>query len=181
MLYIIIAIVVLLVIYVLSQYNSFVKLKNAVKEAFSTMDVYLKKRWDLIPNLVETVKGYAKHESETLEKIVQARNLSYDKMSETEKIEANQTITSGLSKLIAIAENYPELKANDNFTQLMAELSKIEEDIANSRKYYNGVVKEMNTKIEMFPSNIVAGIFGFRQSKMFETSEEERNNVKVSF
>ena len=181
MLYIIIAIVVLLVIYVLSQYNSFVKLKNAVKEAFSTMDVYLKKRWDLIPNLVETVKGYAKHEKETFEKIVQARNLSYDKMSETEKIEANQTITSGLSKLIAIAENYPELKANDNFTQLMAELSKIEEDIANSRKYYNGVVKEMNTKIEMFPSNIVAGIFGFKQSKMFETSEEERNNVKVSF
>lgn len=181
MIYIIIAIVVLLVIYVLSQYNSFVKLRNAVKEAFSTMDIYLKKRWDLIPNLVETVKGYAKHESETLEKIVQARNLSYEKMSETEKIEANQTITSGLSKLIAIAENYPELKANDNFTQLMAELSKIEEDISNSRKYYNGVVKEMNTKIEMFPSNIVAGIFGFKQSKMFETSEEERNNVKVSF
>ena len=102
-------------------------------------------------------------------------------MSETEKIEANQTITSGLSKLIAIAENYPELKANGNFTQLMAELSKTEEDIANSRKYYNGVVKEMNTKIEMFPSNIVAAIFGFKQSKMFETSEEERNNVKVSF
>lgn len=181
MIYIIIAIVVLLVIYVLTQYNSFVKLRNTVKEAFSTMDIYLKKRWDLIPNLVETVKGYAKHESETLEKIVQARNLSYDKMSETEKIEANQTITSGLSKLIVIAENYPELKANGNFTQLMAELSKTEEDIANSRKYYNGVVKEMNTKIEMFPSNIVAAIFGFKQSKMFETSEEERNNVKVSF
>lgn len=181
MVYIIIAVIAVIVIYVLAQYNSFVKLNNKVKEAFSTMDVYLKKRWDLIPNLVETVKGYTKHESSVLEQIVKLRNSSYDKMSLSEKIDTNQQLSSGISKLMAIAENYPELKASQNFSDLTSQLSKVEDEIANSRKYYNAVVRNLNTKVEMFPSNIVAKMFSFKLSKMFEANEEERNNVKVEF
>jgi len=148
-------------------------------EAFSTMDVYLKKRWDLIPNLVEVVKGYAKHESSTLESITSLRSSSYDKMSTNDKIDTNEGLRAGLSQLLAVAENYPELKASQNFSELSAGLIKIEDDIAQSRKYYNAVVKKMNNKVEMFPSNIIAGVFGFKQSKMFEAEEDARSNVKV--
>ena len=133
LLYIIIAIIALIIIYVLVQYNSFVKLNNMVKEAFATMDVYLKKRWDLIPNLVEVVKGYAEHESSVIEKVVKLRNLSYDKMSVTDKINTNQQLATGLSNIMAIAENYPNLKASQNFSDLSNQLSKIEDEIANSR------------------------------------------------
>jgi LemA protein len=154
-------------------------LSNTVKEAFSTMDVYLKKRWDLIPNLVEVVKGYVKHESSVLEEVVKLRNLSYDKMSLADKIDANQQLSSGLSKIMAVSESYPDLKASQNFSDLTNQLSKIEDEIANSRKYYNAVVRKLNTKIEMFPSNIVAKIFNFKLSKMFEASDNERDNVKV--
>lgn len=178
-LYIVISIVVLIAIYVLVQYNSFVRLSNRVKEAFSTMDVYLKKRWDLIPNLVEVVKGYMKHESGVLEEIVKLRNSSYDKMSLSDKIDTNQQLSSGLSKIMAISENYPELKASQNFSDLTHQLSTIEDEIANSRKYYNAVVRNLNTKVEMFPSNIIAKMFNFKLSKMFEVNEDERNNVKV--
>ena len=132
---VIVAIVLVILFYVLTTYNGLVGSKNIVDEAFSTMDVYLKKRWDLIPNLVETVKGYAKHESETLEKVVALRNGAYNNMSVDEKMEVNKQLSSGISKLIAVAESYPDLKANQNFTDLSKELSKIEEDIANSRKY----------------------------------------------
>lgn len=177
--YIIIGIVVLIVVYVLVTYNSFVKLNNSVKEAFSTMDVYLKKRWDLIPNIVETVKGYAKYEKETLQSIISLRNSTYDNMSQKEKIEANEKITSGISKIIALAESYPDLKANQNFLDLSTQLSKVEEDISNSRKYYNAVVKNMNDKVLMFPSNIIAKVFGYKEIKMFETSEVERQSIKV--
>lgn len=179
MLYVILAIIALIVIYVLASYNSFIKLNNSVKEAFSTMDVYLKKRWDLVPNLVEVVKGYTKHESSVLEGIVKLRNSSYDKMSLTEKIDTNQQLSSGISKLMAVAESYPELKASQNFSDLTNQLSKIEDEIANSRKYYNAVVRKLNTKVEMFPSNIIAKMFNFKLSKMFEVENEERNNVKV--
>ena len=180
-LYVVIGIIVLIAIYAVSQYNSFVKLNNMVKEAFSTMDVYLKKRWDLVPNLVETVKGYMKHESEVLEKIVELRNSSYDKMSSSDKIDANKELSNGLSKIIAVAENYPELKASQNFSDLTRQLSQIEDEIAKSRKYYNGVVRNLNTKVEMFPSNIIASMFNFKTEKMFEADENERKNVKVEF
>ena len=153
-LYVVIAIVVILLIAIFVTYNSFVKLNNKVKEAFATMDVYLKKRWDLIPNIVETVKGYAKHEKETLEEVIKLRNGAYDNMSDNEKIKANQQLSNGINKIMALAEAYPELKANENFKDLSSQLTKIEDEIANSRKYYNGIVREFNDKVEMFPSNI---------------------------
>ena len=180
-LYIVIAIIVLIVIYALVSYNSFVRLNNKVKEAFSTMDVYLKKRWDLIPNIVETVKGYTKHEKDTLKEIVELRNGAYDKMSDNEKIKTNEQLSNGISKIMALAEAYPDLKANENFKDLSNQLSKVEEDIANSRKYYNGVVRNYNNKVEMFPSNIFAGLFGYKTKAMFEANTNERENVKVNF
>lgn len=177
--YIIIAIIVLIVIYALALYNSLVKLNNKVKEAFSTMDVYLKKRWDLIPNIVETVKGYAKHEKDTLKEVVELRNSIYDKMSDEEKIKTNEQLSSGINKIMALAEAYPDLKANENFKDLSKQLTKVEDDITNSRKYYNGVVRIYNNKVEMFPSNIFAGLFGYKSKAMFEASANERENVKV--
>lgn len=179
--YAIIAIVVVILGYFILTYNSFAKLKVKVEEAFSTMDVYLKKRWDLIPNIVEIVKGYAKHEKETLENIVSLRNSAYDKMSPNDKIDANDQLTGALSKLMAIVENYPDLKANQNFLDLSRQLSKVEEDIANSRKYYNAVVRNFNIKVKTFPSNILASIFKFQEMKMYEASENERENVEFKF
>lgn len=178
-LYIIIAVVVILLLLVFSTYNSLVRLNNRVEEAFSTMDVYLKKRWDLIPNIVETVKGYAKYEKETLEEVINLRNSSYDKMNEDDKVEVNNKISQGIIKLMAIAEAYPDLKANENFRDLSNQLTKVEDDIANARKYYNGTVRNFNDKVEMFPSNIVAGMLGYKVKNMFEVSENERENIKV--
>ena len=177
--YIIIAIIVLIVVYALTLYNSFVKLNNKVKEAFSTMDVYLKKRWDLIPNIVEIVKGYAEHEKNTLKEVVELRNSAYDKMSDDEKIKTNEKLSSGISEIMALAEAYPDLKANENFKDLSNQLTKVEDEIANSRKYYNGVVRIYNNKVEMFPSNVFAGLFGYKSKVMFEVSSNERENVKV--
>lgn len=177
--YIIIAIIVLIVVYALTLYNSFVKLNNKVKEAFSTMDVYLKKRWDLIPNIVETVNGYAEHEKNTLKEVVELRNSAYDKMSDEEKIKTNEKLSSGISEIMALAEAYPDLKANENFKDLSNQLTKVEDEIANSRKYYNGVVRIYNNKVEMFPSNVFAGLFGYKSKAMFEVSSNERENVKV--
>lgn len=181
LIYIIIGIVALIVIYVLSLYNGLVKINNRVQEAFSTMDVYLKKRWDLIPNLVETVKGYAKHEEGTLQNIVKLRSGAYDGMSDEEKIKTNEALSSNIGKLMVLVENYPDLKASDNFRDLTNQLSKIEDDIANSRKYYNGTVKLFNDKVQIFPNNIFAGMFGYTTKKMFETSSAERENVQVKF
>ena len=179
-LYVIIAIVVVLLLLVFTTYNSFVKLNNKVEEAFSTMDVYLKKRWDLIPNIVETVKGYAKHEKSTLEEVINLRNSSYDKMNTNDKVETNNKLSQGISKLMAIAESYPELKANENFKDLSNQLTRVEEDIANARKYYNGTIRIYNDKVQMFPSNIIAGIFGYKVKNMFEANEFERENVKIN-
>ena len=181
MIYLIIGVIALLVIYVLVTYNVFVKMKNRVDESFSTMDVYLKKRWDLIPNIVETVKGYAKHEKSTLSDVIKLRNGAYDNMSSDEKIKANQQLSKGITKIMALAEQYPDLKANENFKDLSTQLTKIEDEIANSRKYYNGTVREFNDKVQMFPGNIVAKIVGYKAKIMFEATEEERKNVKVSF
>ncbi len=178
---IIIVILVLLILYLIASYNGMIGLRNTVKEAFSTMDVYLKQRWDLIPNLVETVKGYAKHEKSTLEGVVKLRNSAYDNMTPEEKIEANKSLSHGITKIMALAESYPDLKANENFRDLSNQLSKVEADIANARKYYNAVVRRFNNKVEMFPGNIVAGIFHFKAEKMFEIESSERENVKVEF
>ena len=177
--YVVLAIVVLLLIYVLIVYNNFVKLKNKVKEAFSTMDVYLKKRWDLIPNIVETVKAYSQYEKDALREVVELRNSTYGKMSDEDKIKTNEQLSSGIQKIMALAEAYPDLKASQNFQNLSNQLAKIEEDIANARKYYNGVVRIYNDKVEMFPSNILAKMFGYKVKAMFEVNENERENVKV--
>ena len=180
-LYIVLGIIVLILIYVFVTYNSLIKLRNRVEEAFSTMDVYLKKRWDLIPNLVETVKGYAKHEKDTLNEIVELRNGAYEKMNTMDKVEVNNKLSQSITKLMALAEAYPDLKANENFKDLSNQLSKVEEDIANARKYYNGAVRIMNDKVQMFPSNLIASMLGFKKQPMFEANETERENVKVEF
>ena len=178
-LYVVIAIVVLILIYIFVTYNSLVKQKNSVKEAFSTMDVYLKKRWDLIPNIVETVKGYAKHEKDTLEEVTKLRNNVYDNMSNDDKIKTNEQLAEGITKIMALAEAYPDLKASESFKDLSRQLTKAEDDIANSRKYYNGVVRMFNNKVEMVPNNIFATLFGYKPKAMFKASASERENVKV--
>lgn len=176
-LYIIIGLIILL--YVLVTYNGLIKSNNLVKEAFSTMDVYLKKRWDLIPNLVEIVKGYAKHEKDTFKEVVKLRNGNYDDLSNDDKIKANEKLSKGISKIMALAEAYPELKANENFLQLSSDLTSVEDEIAQSRKYYNAVVRDYDNKVEMIPSNIVAKVLGYKSKLMLTTSEEERKNVEV--
>ena len=179
--WVIAGVVVLLIIWAISVYNSLIKMRNNVEEGFSTMDVYLKKRYDLIPNLVETVKGYATHERETLQKVIAARNAAMSATDPEAKIEAENALSGTLKTLFAVAEAYPDLKANQNFMDLQNQLKKIEEDIANSRKYYNAVTKKYNTKIEVVPSNIIAGMFGFKRKPLFEIAVEERENVKVQF
>lgn len=174
-------VVLLLVLVIIGTYNSLVGHRNTTEEAFSTMDVYLKKRWDLIPNLIETIKGYTKHEKETLQDIVKLRNLAYDGMSVNEKVDLNNKISGAVGKLMALAEAYPDLKANVNFQDLSNQLAHVEEDIANARKYYNGAVRSMNNKVQMFPSGIIAKMFGFKAYSMFEIASEQRQNVQVKF
>lgn len=179
---IVIVLVVLIALYLFSAYNSFVKLKNSVEEAFATMDVYLKKRWDLIPNIVATVKGYAKHEAQTLENVIAARNGNYQSLTDDGKIEVNAQLSKGLAGFSVLAERYPDLKANQNFLDLSRELDSAEEDIANARKYYNAVVKRYNNKVEMFPSNLIAKMFNFTKKQMFMVDDSaQRENVKVEF
>lgn len=179
---IILGIIGIISIYVVITYNEFISLQNQIEEAFSTMDVYLVKRSDLIPNLVATVKGYTKHESETLEKIVNARSKAINAGSSNEKIAAENEITSAISKLFALAEAYPDLKANQNFLSLQADLKSVEGEVSNARKYYNGVVREYNTMIRSIPSNIIASLMKLEKASMFEVSDEKkRENVKVEF
>ncbi len=178
---ILIAIVLLVVLYTISTYNSFISLRERVEEAFSTMDVYLKQRFDLIPNLVETVKGYAGHEKSVFENIAKARANVFGASNDNEKFAAENQLGRAVSGFLAVAENYPELKANTNFSDLIQQLKATEADIANARKYYNGVVRAYNNQVDYFPSNILAGIFKFERRPYFEANEEERENVKVSF
>lgn len=178
---IIAALVVILIIWFIVAYNRFIRLKNTIDEAYSTMDVYMKKRFDLIPNLVETVKGYAKHEKETLQGVTEARAAVMNSASPQERMNNEGVLSGALKSLFAVSESYPDLKANANFLDLQKQLQKNEEDIASSRKYYNAVVREFNTAIESFPSNIIAGMFHFDKKPMFEIQEEERQNVKVQF
>lgn len=174
-----IILLIITILYILILRNSIIKLNNKVDEAFSTMDVYLKKRWDLIPNLVELVKNYANHEKQTLEDVIKIRNTKYNNMSQTEKLNTNIIVEEQLSKLLLLKEDYPELKSNKNFLDLNQKLTKCEDDIANSRKYYNAIVRIYNNKVQMFPNNIVAKIFRFKDKKMFEISNNERNNIKI--
>ncbi|MEI3438078.1 MAG: LemA family protein [Blautia sp.] len=179
---IVLAIVVLLVLWLVSSYNGFVRLRNKSEEAFSAMDVSLKKRYDLIPNFVETVKGYAEHEQDTLQAVINARNMAMNAKSPEQKIANDNALSGTLKSLFALTESYPDLKANQNFLSLQNQLSRIEEEIAGSRRYYNGVVNKYNTKTEMFPGNILASLFGFKRKPLYEVnSEAERENVKVSF
>ena len=175
-------ILLLLIILFIACYNGLVRKRAAVEEGFSTMDVYMKKRFDLIPNLVETVKGYARHEQQTLDNIIRARGSNYAAMTPEQKIASGQQISAMLPNIMALAESYPELKANQNFMQLSAELSQVENDIANARKYYNGCVKNYNIACQTFPSGMIAGMFGFRRATMYEVNDAaERENVRVSF
>ncbi len=177
----ILALVVIVAMYAAGVYNSLVSLRNKVKDQWAQIDVQLKRRFDLIPNLVETVKGYAKHEKETFEKVIAARNnFSKAKTPEAE-MKANNELSGALTRLLAVAENYPELKANENFTALQKELTETEDKISYARQFYNDNVMHYKNKIEMFPSNIVANIFKFKPEPFFEITETEKKNVEVKF
>ena len=176
------AVAVVVGAYVMVTYNRFVMQRNRVEEAFSTMDVYLLKRYDLIPNLVETVKGYATHEKETFERVIQARNRAVSATNVDDKVEAENAFSAVLGRLFALAEAYPDLKANTNFIDLQNQLKAVEEVIANARKFFNAVTRQFNTMIEVFPANFVAQAFKFTKKPLFEVEEAtQRQNVKVQF
>ncbi len=182
---IILGVIVAIAGWLIAMYNGLIKLKNRVKEAWSDIDVQLKRRYDLIPNLVETVKGYAKHESETLENVIKARNeaMAAQKTGDAkEQAQAENVLSSTLKSIFALAENYPDLKANQNFLELQRELTDTEDKIQASRRFYNGNVRDFNTKIETFPTNIFAGMLHFKKFDFFEIGDEkQRENVKVEF
>ncbi len=171
----------LIVMYVINLNNSLVKMKQTVNEATSDIETFLKQRYDLIPNLVETVKGYAKHEKDLFENVTKLRSEAMNAGSTDEKLKLDKQLEQSISKIFAIAENYPELKANENFLNLQANLKDMEEQIQKSRRFYNGTVRDFNTKIQLFPSNIFAKMLGFREFPFFEASEEEKQNVQVKF
>jgi LemA protein len=179
---VLVVVAITIVCWAIATHNKLIAMKNNTEEAFHNIDIYLKKRYDLIPNLVETVKGYAKHESETFTKVTEARSKVAAATTNTEKIEANAQLSQALKSFNVVMEKYPELKANANFLDLQNELKNIETTIANSRKYYNGNVKAFNTKIQVFPSSIIARMMKLEKQPYFEIEdEEERKNVKVSF
>jgi len=181
--FVILAIVVLLVIAVIAMYNALVRLRNQVKNAWAQIDVQLKRRYDLIPNLIETVKGYMHHERETLEAVTKARQQAISVSgSVAEQAKAENMLTQTLRSLFAVAENYPTLKANENFLALQEELASTENKISFARQYYNDEVLGFNNKIQMFPSNIIAGMFSFKESEFFELQDEaQREAPKVKF
>jgi LemA protein len=178
---VVLVIVVLLVLWVISTYNSLVSLRNKVKDQWAQIDTVLKRRFDLIPNLVETVKGYAKHESETLEAVIAARNTYVSANAPEDQMKADGELTKAISKLFALSEAYPELKANENFNSLQKELSETEDKIQYARQFYNDIVRKYNTKRETFPTVLIAGMLGFKEVNFFEASAEERQNVQVKF
>ncbi|MFC1622732.1 LemA family protein [Patescibacteria group bacterium] len=181
-LYIILAIIVVVVLWLIGVYNGLVRLNNRTKEAWSDIDVQLKRRHDLIPNLVETVKGYAKHESGVFEKVTQARSQAMQAGSPHEKAQAENALSSTLKSLFAVSENYPELKASQNFAKLQDELTDTENKIQASRRFYNGNVRDFNIKIETFPNNIVAGWLKFNKYEFYEVEDaKERENPEVKF
>lgn len=178
---ILVIILVLLLLYVTGTYNTLVSLRNKVKDQWSQIDVVLKNRNDLIPNIVETVKGYAKHEKETLNGVIEARSKMASANTPEEEMKAAGEVTQALGRLFALAESYPDLKANQNFMDLQNKLNEVEEKIRYARQFYNDSVLTYKNKLEMFPSNIVANMFGFKPEAFFEATEEERKNVQVKF
>lgn len=177
----VIAVVAFIIIGWIFMYNSLVRHRNWVREAWSQIDVQLKRRYDLIPNLVNTVKGYAKHEQETLNKVIEARNKLLSGNTRAEKIEANDALTESLKHLFALKESYPELRSSENFLRLQEQLEGTENKIAAARQMYNTTVMEYNTKVQSFPSSLVAALHGFREEELLKIKEEERENVHVTF
>jgi LemA protein len=178
---ILIVIVVIVLFYGISLYNTFVSLRQKVAEAWADIDVQLKRRYDLIPNLVETVKGYASHESGVFEEVTKARAQAIQATGLEQKAEAENALSGTLKSLFAVSEAYPDLKANQNFLELQRELSDTENKIQASRRFYNSVVMSLNTKIESFPDTIIASIAKFEKKEYFEIADSEKENVKVSF
>lgn len=180
-LYIVIGAIIVLLIYLWLTYNSLVMLRERIKEALSGIDVQLKRRTDLIPNLVETIKGYAKHEKEVFENVTKARSALMKADSPHDKAVANNMLEGALKSLFAVAESYPDLKASQNFLDLQEELSDTENKVSYSRQFYNTNVLEFNTRIKSFPAMLIASSFGFKEEEFFEAEVEERKSVKVSF
>jgi len=179
--WIIIAIIVLIIVWVFATYNKLVVLRNRKDDQWAQIDVQLKRKADLIPNLVETVKGYAKHEKGTFEDVIKARNTFVNATTPEEEMKASGELTKVMNRLFALAESYPELKANTNFTSLQEDLTKTEDKIATMRQFYNDTVLTYNNKVQMVPSNIIANLFGFKTSPYFEVNEQDREVPKVSF
>src|ERR1700690_129918 len=178
---IVLVILVVIAVVLISMYNSLVQLRVRCDSAWSDIDVQLKRRHDLIPNLVETVKGYASHEKGTFENIAKFRSLAMQATTPEGKAIAENQLTGALKSLFAVAENYPELKASEQFTKLQGSLSETEASIQNARRYYNAVVRDLNTKIQSFPTNILAGMFNFQQRQFFEVAAADREPVAVKF
>lgn len=178
---IVVGLLIVLAGYVISIYNKLVNARNKVENQFSQVDIQLKRRADLIPNLVETVKGYAKHEEETFTSVIEARNKAVNAGSVNEKIEANNELSGALNKLFALAESYPELKANENFLSLQNDLKDTEDKITYARQFYNDSAMNFNNLVEMFPSNIIAGMFSFKKFEYFKIEEKEKEAPKVKF
>ena len=168
-------------VWFISVYNGLIRLKNRVDEAWSDIEVQLKRRYDLIPNLVSTVKGYAAHEDKVFEKVTEARSRAMSAGTAHDKAQAENMLSQTLKSLFAVAEAYPELKANQNFLELQRELTDTEDKIQASRRFYNGNVRDFNTKLEIFPNNIVAGMLNFQKREFFDMDEKEKENVKVEF
>ncbi|MFM2374485.1 MAG: hypothetical protein RLZZ234_480 [Candidatus Parcubacteria bacterium] len=181
-LYIILGVAALIAVWFISMYNRFVALTQRVKEAWADIDVQLKRRYDLIPNLVETVKGYASHEQQTLAQVTEMRTRAMNAQTPAEHSEAENMLTGALKSLFAVSENYPDLKANTNFLELQRELSDTENKIQAARRFYNGNVRDLATSLQSFPGNIVGKMFGFTESQYFELTEEAaKEPVKVQF
>lgn len=180
-LYVIIAIVLIIGGWFAATYNSLVKLRNTVKDQLAQIDTVLKRRFDLIPNLVETVKGYTKHEKSTLEDIVKARNSYTSAKTTDEGLKADGELAQGLSKLFALAESYPDLKANENFMSLQKDLTETEDKIQYARQFYNDTVLKYNNAIQVFPTVLIANMMGFKEEKFFEATDDEKKNVEVKF
>ena len=182
MIWIIVGIVLVVIVgWIVSTYNSLVQLRNKVKNAFAQIDAQLQRRFDLIPNLVETIKGYAGHEKEVLENVTASRSGYMNATSNEQKLEMNNQLTSTLKTLFAVAENYPDLKANTNFMSLQEELSKTEDKVVYARQFYNDAVTIYNNKLQMFPSNVVEVMFGFKEEALFYAVEEANQAPRVQF
>ncbi|MDD2504937.1 MAG: LemA family protein [Bacilli bacterium] len=179
--HILLIIIGLLALWFIITYNLLIQLRNKVRNQWSQIDVQLKRRFDLIPNLIETIKGYTKHESETLEKVISARNTYLSATTPEDEMKASGELSNVMSKLFALSEAYPDLKANTNFMDMQSSLKDTEDKISYARQFYNDIVMKYNTKIETIPSNIVANMFNFKQETFFEATESEKENVKVKF